>query len=463
MTASDDPGLEGRSFAGRVSEWLESLLARRFVSTRHLAQLLVLVLVVRAVLSVSVSSGLHWDFVNFFNAGSRVYVGDIESLYVSASVEGEQPELQYVGFPLTAYLLAPLGAFEASISLRLFKLACALCLSIGLVALYRHLRSSFPRAWPPGAGAVLFACWVLAFEPFWFVFVVGGQTTPFGFMLLVLFVHLFVTGRLWPAAGCLALAILVKPFLALMGFVFLFSGRWGLLARLAVWGAAAAVLSVALLGWQPHVEWVEILLQESSHRWSARWWNNASVTNYLANFWTYGTSPPREVGITAIPPAFQVLFPAYKAFALGLFGWLSVRVARADLTAPGRAHSICVLAILFPMHFSTLVWPHYLEFLFVALALLLSQPFRSSKAVPLLFAAVLFLSLRVDLVVMFVLGVRWSPPETILGTALLGLLGSGALMVTAVLMMGFAPELLLERPLGRASSGNRKRAVDRGK
>ena len=73
------------------------------IGYRRLSALLLLVILARLVVSAASGAGREWDFVNFYNAGSRTLRGNIDHLYIPATPPGRPPELRHVGLPLSAH------------------------------------------------------------------------------------------------------------------------------------------------------------------------------------------------------------------------------------------------------------------------------------------------------------------------------------------------------------------------
>jgi hypothetical protein len=290
---------------------------QRLPATTLAAVALTVLLLIRVGASVVSSDGLHWDFSNFYSAGARIFHGEQHNLYVpGAPIAGKPPlgsgRLNYTGFPLSAYLLAPFGAFPARQGLFFFKAACAMAFALGLLVLFRDFRRVVDPPWPIEKALSLYLLIVLLFEPFWFVFRVGGQTTAFGFLFLALFVHFYVEDRPWLSAIALALAILTKTFLAPAALVLFLARDWRFLARLAVCFLTAAALSWLLFGTGLHLEWLQTIRGQGS-RWAIRWWNNASPISLLTDFWLHD-----HRDIWYYPPMPRVLRVLQELFRISL-------------------------------------------------------------------------------------------------------------------------------------------------
>ncbi|MFO0839380.1 MAG: glycosyltransferase 87 family protein [Phycisphaerae bacterium] len=354
--------------------------------------LLALLLGVRTFLSVTSADGQFWDFHNFYNAGLRIYHGNWSELYRPAVPVREVP-MYYVGFPLSAWYLAPFGAFSGGIAVRAFKLSCAICLALGAGVLYgpfRHaVRGRIAAAWVMPA----YLTGLLLFEPLWFTFPIGGQSTAHAFPFVALFFVAFRAERDGWAALWLALAILIKPFLVLATPLLLALGYWRLLVRVAAIGGAAALLSVAIFGVGLHREWVEIVRQEGE-RWASPWTKNASLIGIASNWWVHVEN--MGVGVQPMPPALARIAVGIKLAVLGGFAWLTLRVWRTELTSAARRDQAVLLALSFPLFFSTIVWAHYFQFLAIPILVMIPLIARGPRGAMILFWLMLAATLRAN-------------------------------------------------------------------
>lgn len=412
----------------------------------YLTAMVLGVITVRLGLCVLSDAGMNWDFVNFYNAAQRTFTGQLSELYATGRPGQEQPELQYVGFPVTAYVFAPLGAFSQRTALLIFKLICATCMASGLWLLFRRCVAPLSDPRKRSLVAFLFTAGVLLAEPYWFTFTIGGQATAIGFLLLVAFTHLFAADRLWLAAAALVTAVAIKPFLVLMVPILFMGGQWRLLLRCAAFGLPLMALSVAVLGVDAHLEWFAILQQESSTRWSARWWNNIAPIGIVANFWNYLVFDHPHFGIDAPPAVFSTVKAIYQPLLLVTCAWLAYATARASTDEPFKRNQLVLLSLVFAVSFSVVVWPHYQQFLFVPLAPLLVKSFRMTHKVRWGLAAILLLSMHLELAVQFVAGVPWTPPHSALNVAFTSVLGGGAIVLLFVMLIAHRRELLLTAP-----------------
>lgn len=407
------------------------------VKNRVIEGVLITVVSARALMKVTSSAGVSWDFVNFYNAGRRIAAGQLNELYAAPLSVGGEPVagtglLQYVGFPISAVVFAPLGALPVRWALLTLKTACAACFALGLTIIYKHCRDHVGGIWRSKGSLAIYLILILFFEPFWFVFSIGGQATPAAFLLLTIAVSAHTAGRFWPAAACLSVAILLKPAFALGGLIFLFAGAWPLLSRLAVCLALEGALSWAVFGWQRHLEWAQMIVRES-RRWAVPWWNNSSILGAIADYWTHGGI--QRLDPLAPPSAFTSLQAALRLLLVVLFFRMMRRAPDSELEREGQRQYEMLMAILFPLFFSTVVWPHYLVIAFIPLLVLTSYfpllPLRGR----LLLTAALLSTMGTNLRVTAWLDSAL-PADPIYRIPLISVLAASTLLLTLVLIIG---------------------------
>lgn len=331
----------------------------------------------------------------------------------------KEGQLEYAGFPLSALFFGPLGAFEPQRAIVTYKAACGIAFLVAMALLYTHffgatragsrsdgrrtavasaegrchedtegvgefrgrIQKSAPTPpLPYGRGSdtsgsapaemhaatprslALFLLLALLFEPFWFCFVIGGQSTPMAFLFVVLFLRLYVAGRCAAAAFCFSIAALLKPVLAPAALVLFVAMQWRLLAWTAAIGAVEALLSLAVFGWDAHREWYEVFSRQAT-RWAVPWWNNASPLAFFANFWLYGPDP--QFGLRPKPQSMAMLLKALKLLLVGLFAWRAWTVRASAVNDAEKRRQLVMLGIVFSLCFTQVSWPHYLVFLLI--------------------------------------------------------------------------------------------------
>ncbi|MGR3762419.1 glycosyltransferase 87 family protein (plasmid) [Roseobacteraceae bacterium NS-SX3] len=325
--------------------------------------------------------GILLDFSNFYVAGQKALHGQYADLFnPQAPVAGEPPlgTMSFVSAPLSSFLYAPLALLPPKSAIFAFKLAGTLCTYAALILLYRHLAARFLR---PPERPRFFAAYCLSalvFMPFWTIYWSGGQTTPLIFLLLVLALTGCSRGRVWSTAAALAAAVLIKPVLA-PGLVvlFLLADARMRLALLAA-GAAAALLSLALMGVEPHRLLLERVLQEAG---------GAQLLQYNSNMFAWIDALFTAPGGGAPPAAVKLAVAAAKLAASGWLAWLCLRLARSGAPQAAVRHFQIIAAMLIALILAPVVWAHYLALLFVPLMFVFANASRFPQAALLAAAA----------------------------------------------------------------------------
>lgn len=309
--------------------------------------------------------GLGLDFANFHDAGQKLRVWEPATLYDPTAPIGGEPSLGRMTFfsaPITAFLYVPLAMLPPHAGMMVFKLLGAAAMLSGLGLLYRQIR--------PIAGPGFFGLFWLAaavWQPFWTVFRVGGQTTPFVFLLLVLAHGAWLRGAGTGAALALTVAVLVKPAfapLALLLFI-LGSQRFRLTALIAA--AVVAALSLAIFGWPLHREFLAVAAAEGASMQVP--WMNSSPVSWLGPLF-----------LTPADYAAGGSFPAGVALAMNtlrlviVLGLVAVLVGhlRRPLHDRARRHVVFATGLFLVIALSPVVWAHYLSILFIPVAVLIA-------------------------------------------------------------------------------------------
>ena len=334
------------------------------------------VAVVIALAGIAVPAGTGWDFANFYDTGHRAAAGQINDIYdPSTPIDGVSPEgkMAFWSPPISAWFYAPLSLFPPGVALILFKLAATLALATGLVLLYRELRSQNPDD-TPAEFAVGFMVLVLLFQPFWTIYRVGGQTTPFAFLLLVIGLHAYLRERVWLTALCLLLTILIKPaFLFIPAFLALVSGR-RFLSPLVLVFLSAGLLSILLLGWPIHREFLDVVRRGSEK--PSPWPFNSSLYILAEMFRPVANSIPIPGRGAAVAGILRLVV---KFAVLLVFAGLMLKNRRLSWPAQRRRLFDYLMAISFCLLISQVVWEHYLALLFIPLTFLLTGMGRLTR------------------------------------------------------------------------------------
>lgn len=407
--------------------------AQRFY--RRVTFLLLAIIALAAMVGVVIPAGLGWDFANFYDTGRRAAAWQIADIYHPARlIAGAEPQggLAFWGAPISALFYAPLGLFPAKWALMVFKLQNVLALFAGLWLLYwnnrRFAADSQLEQWK---FAALFAGLVLLYQPFWTIYRVGGQTTPTVFLLFTIALTNYTKEKFHISAVSLVLALLIKP-----GFVFillplcLVSG-WKFLRAVVFTSMVVGLVSILLLGWDIHAEFLQVMLQGMKNAYP--WLYNSSLYVTAENLRLLAV-PPVDVRLLAVPVMMVKL-----AMVL-LFGWLFWLSRKENWTKPAQRHFDFLMAITFCLMFSQTVWEHYLGVLFILLAYLVAIGRRFSSATVILLAAIFAASLGQNIVLVNVLSSRFSfdsIPELIA----IGLLKSSPLWLTLIFLVRHRQEL----------------------
>lgn len=313
---------------------------------------------------ILVHRGLGLDFANFYDAGRKARAGEFGGLYDPfATIAGEPPfsNMTFFSLPLTSYFYWPLAWMGPAKAATVFKIFSAVSVFAGLGLLYRHYQP-FVRQ-DDRERALYFALfWIAAmfFQPFWSVFQIGGQTTPFLFLLFVLGLLSFEREQYVTTAMLMALAVCIKPaFGPGAALLFLFApARFRVTALISA--AVVLALSVLILGWSPHQAFLELMREESSKVPQPIYNSNmfAWVEPLLlpSDFYTSEKPMPLSLRLLTITLRLAVI----ALLALGAF---RLRRAAGD-TRAARNH-IFVVCMLASLVYSPVVWTHYLMMLFI--------------------------------------------------------------------------------------------------
>lgn len=350
-----------------------------------------------AVAGIVVPAGLQWDFANFYDTGRRAAAGQLSTIYDPTSAIGGQAPLGAMAFwspPVSAFFYAPLSLFPPALALILFKIAGTLAFGAGLLLLYRMTRDfAADRGISTEAYAAIFVVALLLFQPFWTVYRVGGQTTPFVFLLLVLALAAFQRERWTMVAVYLLLVILIKPAFA---FVPLFLGlvSWRrLLPRIAAVFSVAGLLSIALLGWPIHQQFLEIVRRGSDK--PSPWPFNSSLYIVADAFRPVANSIPVPGAGGSLPDLARFGLKLLVLGVIGLVVWRGLGLIRAESR---RRLFLYLMAVSFCLLISQVVWEHYLAALFIPLAFLLAALPRAPRAVQLHVGVIFGLAMLQNLV-----------------------------------------------------------------
>lgn len=320
-----------------------------------------MVLCLQIVFGITNGQGLKWDFANFYDAGHKVWIGEIHNLYeATAMIDGKPPqgEMAFYGTPLSAILYAPLAWFPPHVALVLFKVQNTLANLAGIVLLYWQCRRFGEVSF--GSKALflaLFTTVVAVYQPFWEIYHIGGQMTPTVFLALVLTLLCHIQGRDYLVALCFVLAVAIKPaFVLALAVLTLLSGR-RFMTYVAGTGLILGATSIVWMGWPVHEAFLKRILTEIPKPWLY----NSSLTVAFDNFRTLLEPRPEQF-------PYVVMSTIVRLGISGLFMWLFVRHRSRIPSGPPRRHLDFLIAITTCLLLMPVVWEHYLAFLFIPLS-----------------------------------------------------------------------------------------------
>lgn len=251
------------------------------------------------------------DFAGFFVAAQILDRGHATQLYDRALHDQLYHELlpkldphdsiPYVHPPFVAGLLRPLTwlSYEAAVAIWLL-----ISLSLFIAGIWLLVRSSsgLPRE---QTGLVMLLA--LSFEPFLMECWLGGQLSSVGFFSYALAWYFLSRNR--PIASGIALGLsFYKPTLLLLTLPLLVIGRrWRVLLGMTITGVLLAGLSLALVGWEVSVGYLDVLLSfrksTSGGGLQILTWKYVDLNNALRMLWG-GASLARTAvfGILALGP-----------------------------------------------------------------------------------------------------------------------------------------------------------------
>ena len=373
---------------------ISSILDRRWT----LPVLIALLLITFAV-ATSIDLGLQMDFANYYDAGSKIRYGEIGNLFDRfAWIHGHPPQGNYsfVAIPISAYLYVPMAMLSPRAAMLAFKFQNTLAYLAGFLLLFAHCHQ-FAGSAPAEQRrfATLFVLLALLYQPFWFGYRLGGQTTPTAFLCFVLALLCYHKEKYFLAALPLVFIIVIKPgFAIVVALLALLSGLRFLL-YIATLSLAAGGLSLAVLGLAPHLEFLKYSKLHSTT--PILFWGNSSFTLILENlrYWSFTHDRPGLV---------PVLDWARIAIALALaasFFWLVFQSRSAIPDKRGRLHFQYLAALCFGLMLLPVAWDHYLAIIFIPLAYIVACRREFSAGAMALVAAMVTLPVARNLVYVF--------------------------------------------------------------
>lgn len=404
-------------------------------SGRRIATVSLTLIALGSLIGIIVPAGSGWDFANFYDAGRRAAAGDLADLYqAGAPIDGGSAagDMMFWGAPVSSYLYAPLSVFSLDAALIAFKISNVLALYAALATLLFFYRRFTPDR---EVFTVLFIVAALLFQPFWTIFRVGGQSTPFAFLLLCCALVTHPRERFFVSWACFAGAVMIKPILG-PGLIFLlaFSGRRAFLAAIPV-GIAFAAVSLLSTSWATHVEFLERL--SSGGDFMRDWWFNSAVAQPFFYVPALVGADPGEGP--------HLLYRIMRWICAGAVLATTIRLVAGGvgrrLPTPAMLHLACLTALTLPVLIVPIAWEHYLAFLFPLFIFVLAGRPGMGGAATTLVAVAVVLALGQNLIFIMAVGevVGWN--RGVLGLTL-SILKSAPAWLAIWLMWRHRDELL---------------------
>ena len=229
------------------------------------------------------------DFAGFYVAAQILNDGQADQLYNRALhdelyhklLPGEEAQaaIPYVHPPFVAGLLRPLAGLPYEIAFGIWLAMTAVLYLMAWVLLLKSIPWRDPSQNPL---ILLLAC---SFEPFLFECWLGGQLSVLAFCSFA--VCFAALQREQPLYAGMALGLCIyKPTILILVLPLLVIGRrWRILLGMCITGAAFALLSVLLVGWNVSLGYVDVLLafsrRTSGGELEIRVWKYVDLNNCL--------------------------------------------------------------------------------------------------------------------------------------------------------------------------------------
>ena len=211
--------------------------------------MLVLRLRLRRVGRTPVGTTVAADFPQFYVAAGICLIRGRRSLRPSIAigtagenVPGGDWALPYAYPPVVAYLFRPLTYFSYTAAAGIFVFLVAVFYGVGILALWESCENI------PREGKVLGVLICLAFEPFAFECLHGGQVSTFAFMCVCLAILFDRRGRAVLCGVCLGLLAYKPPLLAILLPTMVLGRRWRRLGGCVGMILVGVIASVVLVG-----------------------------------------------------------------------------------------------------------------------------------------------------------------------------------------------------------------------
>lgn len=281
----------------------------------------------------------------------------------------------FVNIPILAYLFAPFALFPPLPAALLFT-------GLGILATLFSWRALTHAAELDRHGAALLLFLFAAFGPLLYS-LREGNTSHF-VLALVAWAFLLVRERKDLAAGALlGAAALIKLPLLLFGVYFALRGRWLVAAGGASVVAAVGLASLAVFGWDSHVQWYETSIAPFARN-PIPALNVQSIAGALARL-ELGPSSVLDWTPHELSPEFRLVASLLTLVVVALAAASAVapRPKTAQPVSRGVAHETEYLIVLMlACIVSTLSWSHYYTWALMPIAFFVGRTPHFPAALP---------------------------------------------------------------------------------
>lgn len=297
------------------------------------------------------------DFTKAYYAGGRaVWKGNYEDL--SRLIE----QALFTNIPIVAKMLSPFAVFDSWTAGRIFTVFMILATAGAYVLLVKK--------YCPKHGLLLLVLFLIN-GPLWYCLQLGNTTNGILFLLIVALI-LWDQGKNYPAGLLIGFALVIKPFLMLLGLYFLFRRQWGVVLGAATVGITALALSVAFFGLQMNLDWYEHCIAAFGGRPMAAY-NVQSIGGFLMRLQT-GRNFLWDWSPRDLEPVLKFIHTATLLSLITLTFWLIFRNKKARIPVEKTGLnsfdylSVSMLIVL-SLISSTVSWTHYYLLLLLPWAL----------------------------------------------------------------------------------------------
>ncbi len=386
-----------------------------------------------AIVAIASGSGFHWDFANFYDAGSKALVGQYKDLYdPNTMIAGQDPQggLTFVSPPISSFLYAPMALFDPYSAFVIFKLQSLIATFVALFLLYRsaiqlcnfdHLSKL--------RFTVLFLSVTIAFQPLWTIYIVGGQTTPVVFLLFVISLICQQRSKFILSSIALGLAIVIKPGFVFAAIALFLVSPKNFAFGLTSFGAIIGSISLLIFGWEVHTDFLTVILSE------AKQWQPPQFNSGIYG-WLHAISTPGSERLTdnGSPWAISTVTLLIRLFIVALFINLFRRLRFEGSHTDQISVPNFLLAISFALLMMPVVWAHYLTLLLVPLTYLLALRDRLDREAIIVISLIILFSIGQNLIFVLMLE-QWFGIDSTLERLVVSLVKTTPLLLTLHLLI----------------------------